>query len=136
MKTKSKVTSIRVDSEVYAEFKEVVAKEGKQVSAVMNEMMQKHIEQHKTIHYISWQNQNRIKVGFDKIKDQIDWSKVSRHAFVSVSAIHLFNDRSNIDDVIARAVIGTGFVKPVPCILETGDAGRIDLFVIEPKKQE
>ena len=139
MSNKSKVTSIRVDSEIYDKFKDIVAEEGKQVSAAMNKMMQKHIEQHETILYCSQQEHNRIKAGFEKIKDQIDWTKVSRYTFSSVSSyVGVGQNLPNfIDSVIKREIQRTEMQNPIAYILETdGGFNKIDLLIIEPKTQE
>lgn len=135
MKTKSKVTSIRVEPELYDKFKEVVEAEGRQVSAVVCRMMNRHIESHEMQMDLRQRNHDRLKIGFDKIKDQIDWSKVSRHTFVTITRLQIVNARSNIELMIDENVKATGFVNPVPYILETGDCSVIDIFVVEPNSE-
>lgn len=131
MKTKSKVTSIRVEPELYEKFKEAVEAEGRQVSAVVSGMMNKHVESYEMQMDLRQRNHNRLKIGFDKIKNEIDWTKVSKHTFITISLNQIANSRTSLTSLVENQIKETGFKNPRYIKLETGNYPFADFLVLE-----
>ena len=131
MKTKSKVTSIRVEPELYEKFKEAVEVEGRQVSAVVSGMMNKHVESYEMQMDLRQRNHNRLKIGFDKIKNEIDWTKVSKHTFITISLNQIVNSRISLNLLVENQIKETGFKNPRYIKLETGNYPFADFLVLE-----
>ena len=136
MKSKSKVTSIRVEPELYNKFKKTVELQNKQVSSVVSEFMSKHIEQHEMKMELFETRRNRIKVGFDKIKNEIDWSKVSRYSFTSISNFNPNWREEHLESVCKYEKENSGFKNAFAYILDTEDPYHIDILLLESKEAE
>ena len=131
MKTKSKVTSIRVEPELYEKFKEAVEAEGRQVSAVVSGMMNKHVESYEMQMDLRQRNHNRLKIGFDKIKNELDWTKVSKHTFITIGLNQIANSRTSLTSLVENQIKETGFKNPRYIKLETGNYPFADFLVLE-----
>lgn len=88
--TKSKVTSIRVDPELYEKFKEVVEVEGKQVSTVLSEMMEKHVERVAKSQKYNMECDERFKAIFRKyhLNGEIEFEKIANYSYAETSGTH------------------------------------------------
>lgn len=87
MKTKSKVTSIRVGPEIYEKFKEVVEVEGRQVSTVLSEMMEKHVEKVSKKRESNRLTTERMRTIYQKnsLSGQIEFEKIFRYTYAETS---------------------------------------------------
>lgn len=81
--SKSKVTSIRVDPELYEKFKEAIEAEGKQVSTVLSEVMEKHVEKVSKEREWNRLTTERMRAIYQKnsLNGGIEFEKISRYTY-------------------------------------------------------